>query len=159
MDPDDVADAIKPANVHFTRTAVVAVENTHNGAGGTVLSPEDVKLIADVAHAADVPVHMDGARVFNAAKDLMYRLRSRGAVQVGELVDSGVIYPRKKARFKRVFDYFEENMLRKLLEFLESVGCVSRGLRGYRVTGADCLGRLDELRERIVESIRGSARV
>lgn len=67
MDPDDVADAIKPANVHFTRTAVVAVENTHNGAGGTVLSPEDVKLIADVAHAADVPVHMDGARVFNAA--------------------------------------------------------------------------------------------
>ena len=67
IDPDDVADAIKPANVHFTRTAVVAVENTHNGAGGTVLSPEDVKLIADVAHAADVPVHMDGARVFNAA--------------------------------------------------------------------------------------------
>ena len=67
LDPDDVAQAIKPANVHFTRTAVVALENTHNGAGGTVLSPEDTKLIADVAHAADVPVHIDGARVFNAA--------------------------------------------------------------------------------------------
>jgi threonine aldolase len=67
LNPDDVAEAIKPANVHFTRTAVVAVENTHNGAGGTVLTPEDIKLIADVAHASDVPVHMDGARVFNAA--------------------------------------------------------------------------------------------
>jgi len=67
LNPDDVAEAIKPPNVHFTRTAVVAVENTHNGAGGTVLTPEDIKLIADVAHAVDVPVHMDGARVFNAA--------------------------------------------------------------------------------------------
>jgi len=67
LNPDDVAEAIKPPNLHFTRTAVVAVENTHNGAGGTVLTPEDIKLIADVAHAADVPVHMDGARVFNAA--------------------------------------------------------------------------------------------
>ena len=67
LDPDDVAQAIKPPNVHFTRTALVALENTHNGAGGAVLSPEDIKLIADVAHAADVPVHVDGARVFNAA--------------------------------------------------------------------------------------------
>ena len=67
LDPDDVAQAIKPPNVHFTRTAVVALENTHNGCGGAVLSPEDIKLIADVAHAADIPVHMDGARVFNAA--------------------------------------------------------------------------------------------
>lgn len=67
LDPDDVAQAIKPANVHFTRTAVVAMENTHNGCGGAVLTSDDIKLVADVAHANDIPVHIDGARVFNAA--------------------------------------------------------------------------------------------
>jgi threonine aldolase len=67
LDPDDVAGAIKPQNVHFTRTAVVALENTHNASSGSVLTPEDTKAIADVAHSHDVPLHIDGARIFNAA--------------------------------------------------------------------------------------------
>ena len=67
LDPDDVRAAIRPPNVHFARTAVVALENTHNGCGGAVLSPEDTKLIADVAHSHDVPLHIDGARIFNAS--------------------------------------------------------------------------------------------
>ena len=67
LDPDDVRAAIRPPNVHFARTAVVALENTHNACGGAVLSPEDTKLIADVAHSHDVPLHIDGARIFNAS--------------------------------------------------------------------------------------------
>ena len=67
LDPDDVKAAIRPPNVHFARTAVVALENTHNACGGAVLSPEDTKLIADVAHSHDVPLHIDGARIFNAS--------------------------------------------------------------------------------------------
>ena len=67
MDPDDVLNAIRPADVHQPNTAVVALENTHNGCGGAVLTPEQIKTIADVAHARDIPVHLDGARVFNAA--------------------------------------------------------------------------------------------
>ena len=70
LDPDHVQAAIRPPNVHFARTAVVALENTHNGCGGAVLTPEDTKLIADVAHSHDVALHIDGARIFNASASL-----------------------------------------------------------------------------------------
>jgi threonine aldolase len=45
----------------------VCVENTHNRHGGTCCTPEEIDAVAAVAHAAAVPVHMDGARLFNAA--------------------------------------------------------------------------------------------
>ncbi len=46
---------------------LVSVENTHGHAGGTVMSIEDLRAIRKVAQEADLPVHMDGARIFNAA--------------------------------------------------------------------------------------------
>jgi threonine aldolase len=46
---------------------LVSVENTHGHAGGTVMSVEDLRSIRKVAQEAGVPVHMDGARIFNAA--------------------------------------------------------------------------------------------
>jgi threonine aldolase len=52
---------------HHPRTAVVCLENTHNAAGGAVITPEQTVAVAGVAHEFDVPVHLDGARVFNAA--------------------------------------------------------------------------------------------
>ena len=66
LDPDDVEAAMRPANVHYSRTAMVALENTHNSSGGNPLTAEDTKLIADVAHRHDVALHIDGARIFNA---------------------------------------------------------------------------------------------
>ena len=70
LDPDEVEGAIRPNNVHFPRTAMVAIENTHNNCGGAVLTPEDTKAIADVAHRHELPLHIDGARIFNAAVSL-----------------------------------------------------------------------------------------
>ena len=67
LDPDEVEAAIRAPDVHFTRTAVVALENTANACGGAVLTPEDIEAIADVAHRHEVPLHIDGARIFNAA--------------------------------------------------------------------------------------------
>jgi threonine aldolase len=52
---------------HIAPTAVVCIENTHNRCGGTVLSVQQIEAIADMAHARGVAVHMDGARIFNAA--------------------------------------------------------------------------------------------
>ena len=66
-DPDAVAAAIRPASGFFPRTAMVELENTHNSAGGTALTVEQMRTVADVAHGRDVPVHLDGARVFDAA--------------------------------------------------------------------------------------------
>ncbi len=66
--PEDVATAIRPTdNVHTPRTGLICLENTHNRAGGTVLTAEQTKAIAEVAHRHHIPVHLDGARIFNAA--------------------------------------------------------------------------------------------
>ena len=67
LDPDEVERAIRPNNVHFPRTAMIALENTHNACGGSALTPEDTRAIADVAHRNEIPLHIDGARIFNAA--------------------------------------------------------------------------------------------
>lgn len=67
---EDVRAAIRPQTTYNARTGLVALENTHNLAGGTVLPIEAMREIADGAHALGLPVHLDGARVFNAATAL-----------------------------------------------------------------------------------------
>ncbi len=68
MDPDDVEAAVRdPSNLHHPRTALVALENTHNNCGGDALTPDDTRAIADVAHRHGLPLHVDGARIFNAS--------------------------------------------------------------------------------------------
>jgi threonine aldolase len=67
LTPAQVREAIRPANIHLAVTGLVCIENTHNRHGGTCCTPEEIGAIAEVAHAAGVPVHLDGARLFNAA--------------------------------------------------------------------------------------------
>lgn len=83
MDPAAVEAAIRADNVHFPRTGLVCVENTHNRSGGCVLPPENVAAVAEVAHRHGIPVHMDGARIFNAAVAL-----GRPAAELVAPVDS-----------------------------------------------------------------------
>jgi threonine aldolase len=67
LDPLEVEASIRPPNIHYPRTALICLENTHNRAGGTVLTLEQMASVAEVAQRHDIPVHLDGARVFNAA--------------------------------------------------------------------------------------------
>jgi len=62
-----VAEAIRPKVYYRPQTALVCLENTVNMAGGTVYPTSTVDEICDRAHAHEIKVHMDGARVFNAA--------------------------------------------------------------------------------------------
>ncbi len=64
-------------NHHFPRTKLLCLENTHNRAGGTVMTPAQTVALAGLAHRYGLQVHLDGARVFNAAVRL--------GVPVGEL--------------------------------------------------------------------------
>ncbi len=63
---DQVAAQIRPGNEHNPCTAVVAVENTHNTAGGTLFPLDEARAISKVAKDQGVSVHLDGARIFNA---------------------------------------------------------------------------------------------
>ncbi|MBI2218265.1 MAG: aminotransferase class I/II-fold pyridoxal phosphate-dependent enzyme [Candidatus Rokubacteria bacterium] len=67
LTPAQVREAIRPANIHLAVTGLVCIENTHNRHGGTCCTPEEIAAVAEVARAAGVPVHLDGARLFNAA--------------------------------------------------------------------------------------------
>jgi threonine aldolase len=66
LDPADVEMAIRPESEHFARTGAVEVENTHNSSGGTIWPLEQMRAVADVARAHHIPVHLDGARLWNA---------------------------------------------------------------------------------------------
>lgn len=67
LDPRDVDDAIRPRSIHFPETTLVCVENTHNRAGGTAITPNQIRAVSEVAEAHGLRFYMDGARVFNAA--------------------------------------------------------------------------------------------
>lgn len=59
--------AIREDDVHLPPTSLICLENTHNRAGGTVVPLEDMKAVYDVACRHNLPVHLDGARIFNAS--------------------------------------------------------------------------------------------
>ena len=70
LDPDEIRRVIRPKSVHCPRTALVCVEQTFMGSGhapgGRVLPRENLEAVRAVAREAGIPVHMDGARLWNA---------------------------------------------------------------------------------------------
>ncbi|MCL4489948.1 MAG: low-specificity L-threonine aldolase [Chloroflexi bacterium] len=67
---EDIRDAIRTENVHFPRTRLIALENTHNRCGGAPLLPAYLWSVAQIAQEHGLRVHTDGARIFNAAVSL-----------------------------------------------------------------------------------------
>jgi threonine aldolase len=68
LTPDQVEAAIRPNAVVAPRTRVVSVENTANKAGGVVYPLDRIEAIAETARAHDLHLHLDGARLWNAAE-------------------------------------------------------------------------------------------
>jgi threonine aldolase len=62
-----IREQIRPLGPHAAPTGLVEVENTHNMAGGTIYPQDTLDEICEEAHKLGLPVHMDGARLFNAA--------------------------------------------------------------------------------------------
>lgn len=67
IDPEDIKARIRPDNIHFPETGLICLENTHNKAGGAIVPLENMQLIHEIARENDIPVHLDGARLFNAS--------------------------------------------------------------------------------------------
>jgi threonine aldolase len=64
---EDIEGAIRGDNVHFPRTRLICLENTHNRCNGSALSPEYIDSVAALAKEHGLSLHLDGARIFNAA--------------------------------------------------------------------------------------------
>lgn len=67
---EDIRLAIRADNVHHPITRLIALENTHNLCNGAVLPREYIAQVAQIAHENDLQLHIDGARIFNAAVHL-----------------------------------------------------------------------------------------
>ena len=67
MDDEEVTHAIRSQDIHNPRTSLLCLENTHNRCGGAVLLPEYTARISQIVHRQGLRVHLDGARIFNAA--------------------------------------------------------------------------------------------
>ncbi len=65
--PETLRAAVRPEDVHFARPRLLCLENTHNVSGGKVLPLEDFAAVAGSARDLGLKVHLDGARLFNAA--------------------------------------------------------------------------------------------
>ena len=79
MQLEDIRDAIRGIDDHFPVTKLIGLENTHNVCGGAPLSVAYTKEVADLARSHNIKIHIDGARIFNAAVAL--------GVEVQELVE------------------------------------------------------------------------
>ncbi|PSP54649.1 low specificity L-threonine aldolase [Halobacteriales archaeon QS_1_67_19] len=65
--PEQVREGYVEEDAHRPGTGLLTLENTHNSKGGVAIAPEKIDAAAEAAHDLGLPVHLDGARVFNAA--------------------------------------------------------------------------------------------
>lgn len=70
FDLNELKSRIQREDPHFTRTRLVCVENTHNAMGGRVIPPAFMDRLAETLKGTDIKIHVDGARLFNAATAL-----------------------------------------------------------------------------------------
>lgn len=112
-----VEEVIRPKIYYDSQTALVCVENTHNMWGGTVYPTAQVDEICDGAQAAKLKVHMDGARIFNAAAALgedvarmtrgldsvMFCLSKGLAAPVGSLIVGNAAFIEKARIYRKMF--------------------------------------------------------
>ena len=80
---DDIKASIRAENPHYPRSRLVVLENTHNRCGGPPITAEYTRQVGDLAHVNGLALHLDGARIFNAAAAL-----GVPAAELAEPVDS-----------------------------------------------------------------------
>ncbi|MDH7489808.1 MAG: low-specificity L-threonine aldolase [Anaerolineae bacterium] len=116
VDPAEVEAAVRPDNVHFPRSRLVVLENTHNRCGGVVLTRAQMDPVIAVARKHNLHAHLDGARIFNAAVALGVDARtlaepfdtvsfclSKGlSAPVGSLVCGSREFVREATRLRKV---------------------------------------------------------
>ncbi|MBB6144846.1 threonine aldolase [Silvibacterium bohemicum] len=141
---DRIQPALSPKIYYRAQTGLIALENSHNMAGGTVTSPDIYEEIWCGARDAGIPVHLDGARVFNAATAL--------SVGVAELTSgfSSVMFCLSKGLCAPVGSMLVGS--RKFIERARSVRkMLGGGMRQAGVIAAAGLIALEEMPKRLHE--------
>ena len=141
---DEVRRAIKPVNPYSAPTGLVTIENTHNMHGGTVYPMAVLREICDGVHERGLKVHMDGARVFNAATTLNVPVReiAAGADTLMFCLSKGLCAPAGSILAGPA------NLIAKGRLYRKRLG---GGMRQAGVLAAACMIALEEMPKRLCE--------
>jgi threonine aldolase len=92
---DDIDRTIRAKDLHYPETTLLCLENTHNRCGGAVLTPDYTDEVCSLAHRRGLKVHLDGARIFNAAVALCVRATAltQNVDSVGLCLSKGLSAP------------------------------------------------------------------
>ncbi len=148
---DDIASAARPQGM-FPRTSLVCLENSHNNCGGSVITAEQTKAVADFAHARGMRVHLDGARIFNAAAALGVDAKDlvRDVDTVQFCFSKGLAAPVGSILCGDAETVAKARRVRKIL---------GGAMRQAGVIAAAALVGLEEMRDRLVEDHRNAKRL
>jgi threonine aldolase len=149
---EDIEAAIRPDNEHFARSRLVCLENTHNRCGGAVLTPKYTDEVCEFAHGRGLGVHMDGARIFNAAVALGAEVRElvRDVDSVGFCLSKGLSAPVGSVLCGSA------DFIRQARRWRKAVG---GGMRQCGVIAAAGIVALDEMVERLAEDHENARRL
>ena len=140
----ELEDVIKPPAYYHPRTRLVAVENTHNRAGGRVFPEDDARAVAAAARARGLAVHLDGARIWNAAAKT-----GRSVAALAEPFDTvSVCFSKGLGAPVGSALCGGAGLIEAALRFRKMLG---GGMRQVGVLAAAALHALDHHRERLAE--------
>jgi threonine aldolase len=150
--PEHVIAACKPRAYYCPNTSLVALENTHNRAGGKVFPQADVLAIAEAARSLDLAVHLDGARIWNAAAATNLAVAELCAPfdSVSVCFSKGLGAPVGSAICG------DADLIERAVRFRKMLG---GGMRQAGILAAACLYALDENLDRIGEDHEAARRL
>jgi threonine aldolase len=156
LDLQEVRNTIRGRDIHFPPTGLICVENTHNRCGGTVLSEDNLAAVRHLADGYRLPIHLDGARLFNAgvalgvpvsrlaryADSVAFSLCKGLACPVGSVLCGSGEFIARARRFRKMLGggmrqagiiaaagvYALENMVDRLAEDHENAQVLAEGL-------------------------------
>jgi threonine aldolase len=145
---EDIEGAIRPAGM-YPRTSLLCLENTHNNCGGSVITADETKAAADLAHRRGMRVHLDGARIFNAAVALGVEARELCAPvdTVQFCFSKGLAAPVGSILCGSAETVAKARRVRKLL---------GGAMRQAGVIAAAALVGLEEMRDRLADDHRNA---
>ena len=152
FDAGQLKAALRPSNVHFPRTKLVCVENTHNRGGGSIWPMRTIEAVAALARASGLRMHLDGARLWNASVatgiperqyaghfDSVSVCFSKGlGAPVGSALAGEAAFIERARRFRKIF---------------------GGGMRQAGIIAAGALYALDHHRERLAEDHANARRL
>ncbi len=152
LEPDQVAAAIQPRAGYRTPTRLLVLENSHNLAGGRVTPLERMRELVAVARDHGIPVHLDGARIHNAAAALGIGAAelARGCDTVMFCLSKGLAAPVGSILVGDADAIAEARRIRKLF---------GGGMRQAGILAAAGLVALDEMLPRLAEDHRTARRL